>query len=194
MGTCSSKSINNTIADPVKPEQIDTPADATIVDATTDIAPTEMPADAAPSDYAKPEAEVAVAEEPEALGSAALLWGRLGFLTRSAEAAPEAAPEVAVEAAPEVAVEAAPEAAVEEALAVHHLDMANVIKAGSLVVDGEHTPELIDEVDEEEDKPTLVQKLSKAFSNILPAAPKCMPSRPELNEEPTDAPATAAPA
>ena len=73
----------------------------------------------------------------------------------------------ALEPAAEAAPEAAPEAAVEEAPAV---------------------------APEEEEKPTLVQKLSKAFSNILPAAPKCMPSRPELNEEPTDAPATAAPA
>ena len=67
MGACSSKSVNDTITEPVKPEQIDTPVDATIVDATPDIAPTETPADAAPSDYAKPEAEVAVAEEPAAV-------------------------------------------------------------------------------------------------------------------------------
>ena len=85
-------------------------------------------------------------------------------------AAPEPAAEAAPEAAPGAAPEAAPEAAVEAAPAV--------------------APE------EEEGPPTLIQKLSKAFSSLLPAAPKCMPSRPALDEEPADSdtPAPAEPA
>ena len=89
-----------------------------------------------------------------------------------AETAPEPslAEEAAPEAAPGAAPEAAPEAAVEAAPAV--------------------APE------EEEGPPTLIQKLSKAFSSLLPAAPKCMPSRPALDEEPADSdtPAPAEPA
>ena len=118
--------------------------------------------------------EMSVTPEELAEVEARLAYSHAAAAAEAAEAAEVAAPEPAAEAAPEAAPGAAPEAAPEAAV--------------------EAAPAVAPE--EEEGPPTLIQKLSKAFSSLLPAAPKCMPSRPALDEEPADSdtPAPAEPA
>ncbi|EOD37685.1 hypothetical protein EMIHUDRAFT_225267 [Emiliania huxleyi CCMP1516] len=193
MGACSSKSTNN-IADPAEEPPAEDPKDEA---AAEEIAAEEGTAEAAD--------EMPPPTEP--VKSSSILGQVVDYLSgRKSEPAVEEteAVETAEADAPAAETEQPVARALIEAVdAVAERDDAEqeearvewrayALSAGEagLAREMSVTPEEL----AEEEPPTLIQKLSKAFSNLLPAPPKCMPARPALDEEPADAPASAVPA